>query len=103
MKNKIYNGTWRKLRNIQLSTEPLCRMCAKRNIIKAATTIDHIIPISERPDLRLEQSNLQSLCKQCHDSIKRRIDQGSYGMIGINGLPKNKKHHWNRGGQSKNF
>lgn len=31
-----------------------------------ATEVDHVKPISERPDLRLVLSNLQSACKSCN-------------------------------------
>jgi 5-methylcytosine-specific restriction endonuclease McrA len=29
--------------------------------------IDHIVPVRERPDLMWERTNLQGLCKACHD------------------------------------
>jgi 5-methylcytosine-specific restriction protein A len=34
--------------------------------------VDHIIPIEERPDLRLDLSNLQSACKPCHSAKTMR-------------------------------
>jgi 5-methylcytosine-specific restriction protein A len=35
--------------------------------ITPAVLVDHIIPVEERPDLRLVEDNLQSLCRPCHD------------------------------------
>ncbi len=32
-----------------------------------AQMVHHIIPISERPDLALNLSNLRSLCYECHE------------------------------------
>ena len=48
--------------------EPLCRHCLRDGRVVAATLVDHIIPLSEAPDLRLVRSNLQSLCSRCHSS-----------------------------------
>jgi len=62
-----YDADWQALRLAHLADEPLCRFCRERGITKPAEVVDHIIPISERPDLRLVRSNLRSLCKTCHD------------------------------------
>jgi 5-methylcytosine-specific restriction protein A len=61
-----YNSAWDRLRRLQLALEPCCRECAKQGFVVGATEVDHIIPIVKRPDLRLVQSNLQSMCKSHH-------------------------------------
>lgn len=35
-------------------------------MIKAAEMVHHRLPIEQRPDLRLDITNLESLCNQCH-------------------------------------
>lgn len=55
------------MREEQLRREPLCRFHRERGKIVPATVVDHILSIEQRPDLRLELSNLRSLCKECHD------------------------------------
>jgi 5-methylcytosine-specific restriction protein A len=49
-----------------LAEEPLCRKCLESGQVAAAIDVDHIIPLRRRPDLRLDRSNLQSLCKSHH-------------------------------------
>lgn len=39
--------------------------------------VDHIIPIRQRPDLRLAWRNLQSLCDPCH-RVKTAADAELY-------------------------
>ena len=56
----------------------LCVHCFKRNKMKKADMVDHIIPIKEDWSLRLSLSNLQSLCNQCHN-IKTAEDERKYG------------------------
>lgn len=50
-----------------------CHRCLalKGEIIKA-TLIHHIIPIKERPDLRLVPENCQPLCFDCHEELHGR-------------------------------
>lgn len=40
-----------------------CQVCKKA----WANTVHHIIPREERPDLALEESNLQAICALCHN------------------------------------
>ena len=71
-KERGYAGGWPALRARKLAADPLCQIqthCGKgigQDDPVAATEVDHIIPISERPDLRLAWSNLQSACKPCN-------------------------------------
>jgi 5-methylcytosine-specific restriction enzyme A len=70
-----YDAVWAKLAKMVLAEEPLCRRCITTGDIEPATLVDHIIPIRERPDLRLTRSNLQPLCRACHD-VKTQEDMG---------------------------
>lgn len=72
-----YDRTWRKLRLLVLAEEPLCRFCLEEGRVRASEHVDHIIPLRERPDLRLVRSNLRGLCESCHNRRKhheRRTD-----------------------------
>ena len=65
-----YDATWRKLRLVQLQRHPLCQCedCDEgRKRLTPANVVDHIVSIEERPDLRLDLSNLRSMSKACHD------------------------------------
>jgi 5-methylcytosine-specific restriction endonuclease McrA len=60
-----------------------------------ATVADHIIP--HKGDLKLFwEGRLQSLCKPCHDRVKK-LEEGGRGVIGgdIQGNPVDPCHHWN--------
>ena len=55
------------LRPAQLLAEPWCRDCARRGIRTRATVVDHVQPHRGDCDKVIGRSNLQSLCKCCHD------------------------------------
>lgn len=77
-----YDGDWQKLRLVALRRDNfLCLECLKSDRPTPARDVDHIIPISESPELRLELDNLQSLCKKHHD-IKTRKETGWGGPQG---------------------
>ena len=60
-----YGSDWQDLRAAYLAAHGVCQI--RTHCIGApATEVDHIVPIDERPDLRLECSNLQSACKSCN-------------------------------------
>lgn len=70
-----YDATWRRLRVQFLRQNPLCECddCGAGAIrMTLAEVVDHIIPIEERPDLRLDWSNLRSMSKRCHDAHTAR-------------------------------
>lgn len=65
-----YDGAWEKLREVVIKSEPLCRRCRAKGKLNLAEEVHHVIPIRERPDLRLVRSNLEPLCRPCHELTK---------------------------------
>ena len=57
-----------------VSADRLRILCARKNhIIRMATLIDHIVPITGAGDPRLyDVSNLQGLCDTCHNQKRKR-------------------------------
>ena len=54
-------GRWKKLRRAQLSHQPLCESCMKRNIFTPATVADHVEP-HRGDETAFWDGKLQSLC-----------------------------------------
>jgi 5-methylcytosine-specific restriction enzyme A len=93
----LYNNRrWRRRREYQLSTEPLCRYCLEAGRVTAATVADHIEPHRGNP-VEFWTGELQSLCQPCHDSIKQREEiQGYRDTVGLDGWPTDPRHPANR-------
>lgn len=65
-----------------------CQMCRVDVRGKGKAMVDHIKRRRLHPELALEQSNLQVLCSTCHNSVKKRIENGKdIKEIASNGLP----------------
>ena len=60
-----YDRNWQKLRKVILARDPLCVFCLPDRFTPSHQ-VDHIIPIAQRPDLRLDPTNLRGLCDTCH-------------------------------------
>lgn len=52
--------------------EYLCQECKRYGKTTPATTVHHIYPLEQRPELGLVSDNLISLCNQCHDKMHNR-------------------------------
>ena len=63
-----YNYTWRKVRELALRDEPLCRMCLEHGKTRPADTVHHI---DENPKNN-KRINLMPLCKSCHNKVHGR-------------------------------
>lgn len=51
-----------------------CQECRKKTgKIRRATLVHHIIPYEERPDLGLDEDNLEAVCDRCHNIIHGRV------------------------------
>lgn len=92
-----YDGRWRKLASLKLSSDPLCEHCLKKKKTTPAALVHHIQPVKERPDLRLTMENLQSVCNPCHQALHEKdlpasnfpefIDPPSIPVIMVCGPP----------------
>lgn len=72
-----YGRDWQKVRAVVLATHPLCCLCEAAGRLTAATVVDHIKSIKDRPDLRLDMDNLRALCTPCHNARTARDQRGS--------------------------
>lgn len=73
---------WQELREkILLRDHYECQRCdghnglgkpIKRIKLTKANTVHHIQEVRDRPDLMMEESNLISLCHECHDIVHDR-------------------------------
>ncbi len=64
----VHNTTrWKELRLRKLKANPLCEYCIARGFPVPAKDIDHIQEVQDRPDLAYTFSNLQALCRSCHN------------------------------------
>ena len=86
---------WLRLRKTHLAGEPLCRMCRSQGYITPANVVDHIVAHKGDVNLFYDQHNLQTLCKEHHDSTKHAEESGGR-ILGCNreGVPIDPLHHW---------
>ena len=59
-----YGRNWPRIREQQLSEQPLCEMCLRGGTTTPAKEVHHIVPLIEGGTHAKE--NLMSLCKRCH-------------------------------------
>lgn len=82
---KKYNSTqWQILRQVQLSTEPLCASCLSSGIVTQAQHIDHVFPWQHIGDIAFYHNVFQSLCQPCHSSKTKLEQKGIYRKFGKN-------------------
>lgn len=72
-----YDSAWEVVRKQALLRDKwLCQEHLILGILVPAEEVDHIVPIKEAPELRLELSNTRSLCKPCHSRKTATEDSG---------------------------
>lgn len=73
--HEFYNSTeWkRKKKVILISQHHECQRCKERGQYKRARTVHHKKYLRIRPDLALDDDNLEAICDECHyDEHHRR-------------------------------
>ena len=70
-----YDYRWNQARLAFLDEHPLCKHCQDKDMIVAATVVDHIIPHRGDQSRFWNQDNWQPLCKSCHDIKTATIDR----------------------------
>lgn len=76
---------WKNKRNeVKDNSYHLCEICAARGILKDAEHVHHIVSvwIKEGFDKRLDDSNLISLCEECHNQVHNKDIELLYGLSG---------------------
>lgn len=86
-RNKFYwSSEWRKIRKKIVERDNFeCVKCKRQGKVTTNDTdrliVDHIVELKDRPDLRLEPSNLQTLCHYHHELKHGRMFKGSNGKV----------------------
>ncbi len=88
-----YDRAWSKVRARFLAKHRACVMCGA-----AASQVDHIVPVRQRPDLRLAETNLRALCGPCHSRRTARDQSGWTKGFGAtaDGGPRQAGHPWHK-------
>lgn len=84
-----YDHKWDRLRDRFIRQNPYCRFSEQEGRESVlATTVDHIIPIEEAPELRLVWSNLQSLSEAQHFGTKAKLERIARASGQVRMLPE---------------
>lgn len=96
MTKSLYTTSrWHKLKHQQLAAHPLCVFHLQLGKMVKAEVVDHIIPWRGNEQLFWDSNNLQSLCKLCHDSVKKRFEVSGVAVgHDVTGMPIVKRSHW---------
>jgi 5-methylcytosine-specific restriction protein A len=63
-KQRGYDEHWARISKMKRQDNPVCEVCHDA----PATEVDHVVPFHGPSDpLRTQWSNLQSICRQCHN------------------------------------
>jgi len=66
-------AAWKKIRVQALNRDHwLCQECLRQGRLTQAREVHHIQELEDHPELGLELSNLESLCRECHEKTKSR-------------------------------
>lgn len=75
MKDFYKTSKWKAKRERILKRDDyMCRECKRYGKSVLAETVHHIIPLDQKPSLRLVSDNLLSLCNKCHEKMHDRIN-----------------------------
>jgi 5-methylcytosine-specific restriction endonuclease McrA len=69
-----YTTEWDVLSASYRRAKPFCEECKRRGYLVVCDVVDHMVPIEDDPERRLDEENLDSLCHPCHNGWKRRIE-----------------------------
>lgn len=94
--SRLYGRAWSKARAAHLLEQPWCVLCMEQGAYVRGTVVDHKVPHRGDVTLFWDESNWQSLCKLCHDSVKQAQEKsGHLRGAAIDGRPLDPLHHWN--------
>ena len=84
---------WWRARAIMRRDHPFCAFCAAKGLKVPMKMVDHKRPHRGDPILFFNFGNLQSLCLNCHNSVKAMMEHAT-GGADIDGNPLNPQEGW---------
>lgn len=88
-----YDREWELLStDYKRSVKGQCEECRRRGYMQPCDVIDHMVPVADAPERRLERSNLDALCHVHHNGLKRRIEEYARKTGALTMLPIWMKH-----------
>lgn len=69
-----------------------CEECRRRGYLAPADVVDHMIPITDKPEVRLDWNALDCLCHSHHNGLKRRIEDYARKTGQLELIPRWMKH-----------
>ena len=71
-----HSGPWRRIRKLRLQRDHyLCQLRISPECTRRATTVHHVLPLEDYPELALDIDNLTSCCFACHELTKQRSSE----------------------------
>lgn len=68
-----YDASWQRIRKLVLDRDGWCCYQCQKMLSGADATVDHIIPMSQDPSLRLDTRNLAACCRSCNSIKGKKI------------------------------
>lgn len=88
-----YDAAWTKLAaEYRASVKGQCEECRRRGYLTLADVVDHMIPVVDAPDRRLDWTNLDAQCHAHHNGLKRRVEDYARKTNALEMLPIWMKH-----------
>jgi 5-methylcytosine-specific restriction enzyme A len=79
---------WKRIREHQLASQPLCEFCLRIEVIEPATIVHHSGGGHKGDEERFWSGPFMSTCKPCHDWYGADEDAGrEVVIIGLDGYP----------------
>lgn len=92
-RDRGYDRDWERARLEYLkSVDGICEEHQRRGYLVPAVLVDHMVPVREAPDRRLDKTNFDALCRNCHDGWKRKLEAYARRSNAISLLPRWVKH-----------
>jgi 5-methylcytosine-specific restriction protein A len=97
-RNALYKtARWKRLREAQLARRPFCERHRLRGQAVEATVVHHRVPHKNNAQLFFDPTNLESVCKPCHDGHIQEVETIGYSRDpGSDGWPDDPLHPANR-------
>jgi 5-methylcytosine-specific restriction protein A len=97
-------AAWKRAKAARKAISPICERCEAIGFIVPMTTVNHRTPHKGDWSLFIDPNNHQSVCSECHDgpiqseerSGKANQRVGYSSAVGLDGLPTDPRHPFNR-------